>query len=309
MSGAAIGSLIGLEQGPLVGLGWAAVACVTVWLGGAISVTAWGQWLICGRLLLPLKGELPWRTRAFLRDAHERGVLRQSGAFYQFRHILLQELFASTHSTAGNSDTVEGFPGSGDPDTVPGQTGTRGEDGLSPPFTGAAGVHDAARAGPGGRPLTPASEVTGFARPGHAFISYVREDSSEADALQCMLEAAGIPVWRDTASLWPGEDWRAKIRNAITHDALVFIACFSSRSAARQQSYQNEELLLAIDQLRRRRPDDPWLIPVRFDDFDVPDLELGAGRTLASIQRVDLFGPNRELAARRLVEAVQRLLQ
>jgi hypothetical protein len=46
------------------------------------------------RLLLPLSGELPWRTRAFLRDAHERGVLRQSGAFYQFRHILLQELYA-----------------------------------------------------------------------------------------------------------------------------------------------------------------------------------------------------------------------
>jgi hypothetical protein len=94
LSGAAIGCLIGLEQGPLVGLGFAAVGCATIWLGGAISATAWGQWLICGRLLLPLRGELPWRSRAFLHDAHERGVLRQSGAFYQFRHILLQELYA-----------------------------------------------------------------------------------------------------------------------------------------------------------------------------------------------------------------------
>jgi hypothetical protein len=25
-------------------------------------------------------------------------------------------------------------------------------------------------------------------------------------SLQEMLEAAGIPVWRDTSSLWPGED-------------------------------------------------------------------------------------------------------
>lgn len=94
VTGAAIGCLIGLEKGPLAGLGFAVVACVTVWLGGAISVTAWGQWLIRGRLLLPLRGKLPWRTRAFLRDAHERGVLRQSGAFYQFRHSLLQELYA-----------------------------------------------------------------------------------------------------------------------------------------------------------------------------------------------------------------------
>lgn len=57
-------------------------------------------------------------------------------------------------------------------------------------------------------------------------------------------------------------DWRAKIRDAISHDALVFIACFAHHTEARQLSYQNEELLLAIDQVRRRRPDDPWLIPV-----------------------------------------------
>jgi hypothetical protein len=144
---------------------------------------------------------------------------------------------------------------------------------------------------------------------GHAFISYVREDSAQVDALQQMLEAAGVPVWRDTSSLWPGENWRAKIRDAISRDALVFIACFSSHSAARQHSYQNEELLLAIDQLRQRQPDDPWLIPVRFDDCNVPDFELGAGRTLASIHRADLFGTNRELATRRLVQAVQRLLK
>ena len=143
----------------------------------------------------------------------------------------------------------------------------------------------------------------------HAFISYVREDSGEVGRLQRMLQAAGIPVWRDTAGLWPGEDWRARIRDAITSDALVFIACFSSHSAARRASYQNEELRLAIDQLRLRRPDDPWLVPVRFDSCDVPDFELGDGRTLASIQRADLFGPSRDLAARRLVAAVQRLLR
>jgi hypothetical protein len=61
---------------------------------------------------------------------------------------------------------------------------------------------------------------------GHAFISYVREDSHEVDKLQRELEAAGISVWRDTADLWSGEDWRAKIRRAITDNALVFIACF-----------------------------------------------------------------------------------
>jgi TIR domain len=155
------------------------------------------------------------------------------------------------------------------------------------------------------RPTQPASEEK---LAGHAFLSYVREDSGEVAELQRALEAAGVRVWRDTANLWPGEDWRAKIRDAITRDALVFIACFSSRSAARQKSYQNEELLLAVEQLRLRRPGDPWLIPVRFDECEVPDIELGFGRTLSSIQRADLFGEGRELALERLMTAITRIL-
>ena len=81
-------------------------------------------------------------------------------------------------------------------------------------------------------------------------------------------------MWRDTANLWPGEDWRMKIRHAITGNAFVFIACFSSHSIARVKSRQHEELSLAVDQLRMRRPDVPWLIPVRFDGCSVPDYDL-----------------------------------
>ena len=144
---------------------------------------------------------------------------------------------------------------------------------------------------------------------GYAFISYVREDSAAVDRLQRMLELAGVRVWRDTADLWPGEDWRAKIRHAITDDALVFIACFSSSSLNRRKSYQNEELTLAIEQLRLRKPGEPWLIPVRFDDCDIPEFDVGAGRALSSFQRADLFGEHFDAAAARLVTSVARILR
>lgn len=144
---------------------------------------------------------------------------------------------------------------------------------------------------------------------GHAFISYVHEDADRVDRLEKLLEAAGIPVWRDTADLWPGQDWRGEIRGAITKGALVFIACFSAASESRPSSGQNEELVLALEQLRLRRPDQPWLIPVRFDDVDIPELEIGAGRTLSSLQRVDLTGPNWEAGAARLVAGVLRILE
>lgn len=144
--------------------------------------------------------------------------------------------------------------------------------------------------------------------PGQAFISYVREDSAHADRLQSALEAAGIPVWRDIANIRPGEDWRRNVRHAITNGSAVFIACFSRTSVNRSVSYQNEELTQAIELMRQRRPGDPWLIPVRFDDCKIPDLDLGAGRTLASIQSVDLFGERSSDGIARLIAAVLRIL-
>ena len=143
---------------------------------------------------------------------------------------------------------------------------------------------------------------------GHAFVSYVREDSLQVDRMQRVLEPRGVRVWRDTADLWPGEDWRAKIRHAITDNALVFIACFSRNSILRQKSYQREELSLAIEQMRLRSPDEPWLIPVRFDDCEIPEYDIGGGRSLASIQRADLFGVRSDEAATRLATAVLRIL-
>jgi hypothetical protein len=144
--------------------------------------------------------------------------------------------------------------------------------------------------------------------PGHVFISYVREDTTTVDILQEILEAAGVTVWRDTENLWPGQDWRLEIRRAITGGSFAFLACFSDNSAARQTTYQNEELIVAIEQMRQMPPGRPWLLPIRLADCDVPDFDLGAGRTLASLQRVDLFGDLWQTGTARLVAAVVRML-
>ena len=143
---------------------------------------------------------------------------------------------------------------------------------------------------------------------GHVFISYVREDGKRVDRLQAILEGAGLSVWRDTASIWPGQDWRLEIRNAIRSGSLAFIACFSENSERREASYQNEELVLAVEQMRVRRPGVPWLIPVRFAECSIPDLDLGAGRMLDSLQHVDLFDGTWEQGVPRILGAVHRIL-
>jgi transcriptional regulator with XRE-family HTH domain len=90
--------LISLLQ-PLLGpLTWSLQAGIVIGavggLSGALSYilafTAWGQWLVLSRVALPLTGRLPWTPLAFLDGAYQRGVLRQAGAVYQFRHVRLQ---------------------------------------------------------------------------------------------------------------------------------------------------------------------------------------------------------------------------
>ncbi|MET1074061.1 MAG: NACHT domain-containing protein, partial [Umezawaea sp.] len=62
-----------------------------IWM---LFVTVWGPWLLA-RLWLPLTGHLPWTVMAFLEDAHQRGVLRQAGGVYQFRHARLRDYLAA----------------------------------------------------------------------------------------------------------------------------------------------------------------------------------------------------------------------
>jgi hypothetical protein len=143
---------------------------------------------------------------------------------------------------------------------------------------------------------------------GHVFIAYAREDSQHADRLQRSFEIFGLRVWRDTTNLWPGEDWQAKIRRAITTDALVFVACFSRASVSRPKSYYNVEIALALEQLRQFRPADSRFIPVRLDDCEIPELDIGGGRTLGSIHRIDVFGHQSDESIARLTATILRLL-
>jgi nucleoside phosphorylase len=143
---------------------------------------------------------------------------------------------------------------------------------------------------------------------GRVFLSYARENSGEVDRLAELLKGAGLDVWRDSADLWPGQDWRREIRKAITSQAFVFIACFSSRSVAKKTDFQNEELTLAIEEIRKRQEGEPWLIPVRFDECQIPDRTIDSNRTLRSLTSIDLFGPQADASARRLIETIRRML-
>ncbi|MEU6250872.1 helix-turn-helix domain-containing protein [Glycomyces sp. NPDC047010] len=82
---------------PLAGLMIGLVGGIGGGLAYALSMTAWGQWLVFARLWLPLTGRLPWAVPTFFQDAYRRGVLRRTGVHYRFRHARLQQHLAATH--------------------------------------------------------------------------------------------------------------------------------------------------------------------------------------------------------------------
>jgi len=66
---------------------------------GSMSGGAWFRYSVA-RCWLACSGNLPWRLLRFLDDAHTRGLLRQSGAAYQFRHPRLQKRLSDAYVAA-----------------------------------------------------------------------------------------------------------------------------------------------------------------------------------------------------------------
>jgi hypothetical protein len=62
--------------------------------GFITTKTTWPSYILA-RGWLARHHRLPWRLSSFLSDAHHRGVLRQVGEVYQFRHIELQHRLAN----------------------------------------------------------------------------------------------------------------------------------------------------------------------------------------------------------------------
>ena len=137
----------------------------------------------------------------------------------------------------------------------------------------------------------------------NVFISYVRENSAVVERLAHALRVHGVKVWLDKNQIKPGYRWADAIRDAIS-EGDFFIACFSVEYFSRPRTYMNEELTLAIEELRRRPTDRAWFIPVLLSKCDIPNRSIGAGETLRSIQWEPLY-ENWDQGIKRIVSVIQ----
>lgn len=133
------------------------------------------------------------------------------------------------------------------------------------------------------------------------FLAHASEDKEVVREIHKKLASMGFSPWLDEIDLLPGQNWRAEIPRAI-EESDIFVACFSKQSV-QKYGYVQQELRLALSIYARKPSNAIFLIPLRLDECEIPDLnfyELGV--SLRSIQWQDIWKPD---GFERLVEAIK----
>lgn len=122
----------------------------------------------------------------------------------------------------------------------------------------------------------------------YVFISYLHEDLSDVRKIANEIQSWGVGVWLDKDNLLPGMLWKDAIRQAIKQGG-YFVGCFSDHYYMRPKTFMNEELVIAVEELRKYTINRSWFIPILLSDCEIPDISIGAGRTLRDLQWIPLY--------------------
>jgi formylglycine-generating enzyme required for sulfatase activity len=138
------------------------------------------------------------------------------------------------------------------------------------------------------------------AKGSRVFLAHSSIDKKLVRELYKKLKEQGLDPWLDEEDLIPGQLWTLEIPKAIRECEFV-IACLSER-AIQRQGYLHKEFRMALEAYAEKPPGSIYLIPLKFDDCDVPAIALPQlGIDLRHIQWVDYWKPN---GMTRLLKAV-----
>ncbi len=133
------------------------------------------------------------------------------------------------------------------------------------------------------------------------FLAHANEDKPQIRELYDKLQELGYKPWFDEEDLLPGQNWRDEIPKAVKKSDM-FLACLSSTSI-RKRGYIQREFKMAMEMLAELPPGTIYLIPLKLDDCEIPDLRQSEyGLNLRDIQWLDYWKPN---GFSKLVKAIE----
>jgi len=121
----------------------------------------------------------------------------------------------------------------------------------------------------------------------YAFLSYLHANARDVGRLAADLRENGVQIWLDRDDIRPGEIWQESIRSAIRNGA-YFVACFSAEYEQRDTTYMDEEVAVALEELKTRAGGS-WFLPVRLSPFDLSRKRKRGMAALSTLQWVDLW--------------------
>jgi hypothetical protein len=107
------------------------------------------------------------------------------------------------------------------------------------------------------------------------FLSYAREDQIAVRAIAEELRQDGFLIWLDAKDLLPGDDWKARIEDAIERADYVLV--FLANNSVNKVGYVQRELKYALEQQDLRPSSHRYMIPILLEPCNPP-------RELSSIQ-------------------------
>ena len=120
------------------------------------------------------------------------------------------------------------------------------------------------------------------------FLAHAREDKEQVRKLYADLKDQGFEPWLDEEDFLGGQIWKIEFPKAI-NSARIFLACLASRSIEKVGYVQNE-FRQALAQYANHPPESIFLIPVRLDDCEIPNLEIpDRGMSLRDFHWIDLW--------------------
>lgn len=137
------------------------------------------------------------------------------------------------------------------------------------------------------------------------FLAHAKEDKDRVLQLHEELKNRNYLPWIDEKDLIAGSRWEDAIFAAI-RGCDVFVACLSGHTTKEERYYQRE-FRMALMTYAVRTPDSGYLIPLKLDPCEIPDLKLdGLDLRLRDFQWLDYWRPD---GLDRLVKAIDSAMQ
>jgi hypothetical protein len=102
------------------------------------------------------------------------------------------------------------------------------------------------------------------------FLCHASEDKVQVRRAYEQLKKAGFDPWLDEKDLLPGQNWEEEIPRALKVSAAVLV--FLSKTSVSKRGYVQREFRIAFDTLQEIPHSQVFVIPVKLDDCEVPEL-------------------------------------